>query len=236
MNLLAAVPVYNEAPFIAAVVSGIQEQGVPLIVVDDGSTDGSGDRAREAGARVIEHAMNEGKGKAIATSFSYAKENGYDAVIFLDGDGQHDPKEISRFITAAEKPGCDFVIGNRMDNAAAMPWLNYITNVSLSWLTGILVRTRIHDSQVGYRLIKNYVWDACPIETTRFDHETEFLIQTCRAGFRIQEVPITTIYGDEVSKINPWIDVIRYTRLFLRAFMLPDTAWARRHRPAARKM
>ena len=228
MKWIAVIPAYNEAPHIAAVVSAVQAQGVPLVVIDDCSTDGTGDRAREAGAEVVRHPVNGGKGKAIGTGFDYACEHGYDGVIFLDADGQHDPEEMPLFIEAARDDRVDIVLGNRMGDTAGMPFLNLATNVVLSGLVSVVAGAKIHDSQVGYRLIKTRVWGTFPMKGTRFDFESEFLIRACRMGCRLKEVPIKTIYGDEVSKINPWAETFRFIRLLLGAVMLPTSPRPRR--------
>ena len=111
-EIIALIPAYNEARFIADVVNGALKH-LPVVVVDDGSSDGTGGAAALAGAKVISHGRNQGKGKALLTGFDYAIRRGVDAAITLDADGQHDPDEIPLFIEAFRAGQGDIIIGQR---------------------------------------------------------------------------------------------------------------------------
>ncbi len=185
-----------------------------VFVVNDGSTDGAPERAGASGARVIDHPANRGKGAALATGFAAALAEGAEGVITLDADGQHDPAWIPRFLDAAE--GADIVVGSRMSEPGSMPWLRVGVNRFTSVVVSRLAGTRLTDSQSGFRWISSDVLRAVRLESQRFDAESEILIKAARRGFRIAEIPVPTIYGNEVSKIRPLRDTGRFIRLVWR--------------------
>jgi glycosyltransferase involved in cell wall biosynthesis len=185
-----------------------------VVVVDDGSTDHTGDVAGGAGATVLRHGQNRGKGAAIVTGLDYFRQSGAAYAVLLDADGQHDPVEIPQFIEAARQTGAGIVVGTRMSETTNMPWLRLWTNQFTSWVTSRLARQCITDSQCGYRLVARSVMNDLRLETGRFETETEMLIQAGRAGHRIVNVPIQTIYlPGRVSHIRPARDTVRFFRL-----------------------
>lgn len=216
MKTLALIPCYNEEATIAEVVRACAQHVDAVLVVDDGSADRTAERAREAGAVVIEQRPNKGKGIALNAGYDYALREGFDAVITLDGDAQHDPEEIPLFLRAAEDDAVAMVLGNRMTDVAAMPRMRRFTNRLTSWVVSRLARQTIHDSQTGYRLIKRRVLQAVRCRTANYEAESELLIKAGRAGFRIAEVPIATIYRGGKSSIRPVVDTWRFVRLFVR--------------------
>jgi UDP-N-acetylglucosamine---dolichyl-phosphate N-acetylglucosaminyltransferase len=210
-RVIALIPGYNEGPRIAAVVEGARRQ-LPVIVVDDGSLDDTAERAREAGATVIEQRPNAGKGAALRTGFRRAVEEGYDAVLTLDADGQHDPAEIPSFLAAfAAQPRPDLVIGRR--NFRAMPAIRRLSNTiggkAFSWAVG----RDVPDNQSGYRLIGRRVM-AATIDSDEggFEFEVEMITTCIRLGGTIAWVPIRTIYAGAPSHIRP----IDHLRSFIR--------------------
>ncbi len=221
MRPLVVIPAYNESAHLADVVAAAGRHGYPVLVVDDCSHDDTGPRAEAAGAIVWRHNTNGGKGKAIMTGFDFAARHGHDAVLTLDGDGQHDPREIPLLLAAGADPTVDIVIGTRMRNTRPMPLANLASNRLLSLWVSLAAHTKITDSQSGYRLVKRRVWRAFTVRSHSYDFESEFLIRAGRLGFRIVEVPIATIYGDEVSWIDPWVETFRLLRLFGRAARFP---------------
>ena len=216
MKIAAVIPAYNEAARIAQVVAGCRAHGLDVIAVDDCSADGTADAAAGAGARAISHETNRGKGAALETGKAAARESGYDAVLTLDGDGQHSPDDIPAMLAAAESTDADMVIGTRMGDTSTMPFVRRCTNRFMSWLISKLARTRITDSQSGFRLMKLSLFDEISVDSDRFDAESEIIIKAARAGKKIVEVPIKTIYGDERSRIRPVGDTIRFIGLVLR--------------------
>lgn len=214
MRICALIPAYQEAAHIVPVIGRTRAVLPDVLVYDDGSTDGTPDRARGAGAEVLVHEVNQGKGATLADGLDACAARGFDAVVTLDGDGQHAPEEIPRFLEAIEN--ADLVIGNRMTERATMPFVRWHTNRTMSRIVSWLAGVRIEDSQVGFRCIRCGAWKSIDVQTRNFDFESEQLVKAGRAGLRIASVPISTIYGDEVSKINPWVDTIRFARMVWR--------------------
>ena len=215
MKTLALIPCFNEEAAIADVVRGCLRHTDAVLVVDDGSSDDTALRARQAGAVVIRHPRNLGKGVALNAGYAYAVREGCDAVITLDGDGQHDPGEIPKFIEAAASSDVHIVLGCRMADVSEMPRIRRFTNRTtsrfVSWLSG----QKIEDSQTGFRLIKREVLEAVRCTTRNYDAEPEILIKAGRKGFRIGEVPVATIYHGGKSSINPVVDTWRFIRLVI---------------------
>ncbi len=221
MRTLALIPCKNLEHVVGEVVRQVLGLGLGLdvLVIDDGSTDGTACAARNAGAAVVAHPENLGKGAALKTGFRYALEHGYDAVITMDGDGQHDPASIPSFIDTFETTGADMVVGSRMDDVGDMPGLRVWTNRTTSRVVSCLARTHIPDSQSGYRMIGARLLRsiAGDLVTDRYDMESEILIRAGRRGFRIESTPIRSIYTDEVSHINPVVDTLRFLGLVGRS-------------------
>jgi glycosyltransferase involved in cell wall biosynthesis len=183
--------------------------------VDDGSSDRTAEAAERSGAIGIRHLENLGKGGALKTGFARVLADGFDAVITLDADGQHDPSEIPRFLRASEG-GAHVVVGCRMDDVSTMPWIRKWTNQATSAVLSRLAHVRIRDSQSGYRLIRAEVLQDLELVSNRYDLESEILVRAARRGFRIAEVPIRTIYAGGPSSIRPGVDALRFVRLVLR--------------------
>jgi glycosyltransferase involved in cell wall biosynthesis len=209
------IPAYNEEAAIAAVVAGCRQRGLAVYVVDDGSRDGTAARAREAGATVLVQPANQGKGQAMARGLEQAAADGFEAVVFLDADGQHDPADLPAFVAAAEA-GAELVVGCRELDAPQMPFVRRCTNRFTSWVLSRLSGRRLSDTQSGYRLVRVAAWPRLRPASGGFMAESEMLVKAARAGLRIAEVPIRTIYGDEVSHIHPVRDTLRFFGLVFR--------------------
>jgi len=219
MRTLVIIPCKNLESHVGNVIRAVQALGLGLdvLVVNDGSTDGTAEVAKSAGAAVVEHPVNLGKGAALATGFHYAVEKGYDALITMDGDEQHDPASIPAFLEAIGEGGCDVVVGTRMDAVRDMPPLRVWTNRTTSRIVSLLAGQDIPDSQSGYRAIRTPVVDGMRLVTTRYDTESEILIRAGRRGFSIGAIPIESIYTDGISHINPFVDTLRFIRLVWRS-------------------
>ena len=217
MRVLVVIPSRDVAATIAGVVAGIREAepGADILVVNDGSTDATTEVARDAGAVVIEHDRNRGKGAALRTGFRYAVENRFDAVVTMDGDGQHDPNDIPRFVEALGREGVDIVVGSRMHAVGDMPGIRIWTNRTTSNVVSSLAGQDIPDSQSGYRILSAAVLRDIvdSLVTTRYDTESEILIRAGRRGYGIDSIEIEAIYNDGVSYINPFVDTLRFLRL-----------------------
>lgn len=211
---IALIPAYNEATRVGDVVGVARRHVDEVVVVDDGSGDETVAAAEKAGAKVLRHLQNRGKGAAIATALDYFARSDAELAVLLDADGQHDPSEIGKFVDAAENERADIVVGTRMGDIRGMPWVRLWTNRCTSWITSKLAGQRIPDSQCGFRLLRRTVLKDVKPTTARFETETEMLIQAGRAGYKIVSVPIRTIYGSShTSRIHPWRDTIRFFRL-----------------------
>ena len=215
--IAAVIPAYNEGKHIAEVVRRTRQKLDDVLVVDDGSVDKTADHARDAGAEVIVHEQNRGKGETIKTGLRHWLDRQFDFVIILDADGQHRPEEIDRFVTAAlsaDEP--KLILGNRMNDVSSMPRLRQSVNRWMSKRISALCGQEIPDTQCGFRMLHRQLIPELLGGAARFDYETEMLIVASRKGFRIASVPISTVYSDEVSSIHPVRDTIRFFKLMRR--------------------
>ena len=216
MKTCVIIPTYNEDREIGRLVREIKQQGLDVLVIDDGSSDNTSRIARDNGAIVLRNEDNKGKGASLIKGFRYALNNGFDAVITMDGDGQHQPQEISYFIRLAKYSDSGILIGNRMQRSKNMPLIRLLTNRIMSRFISCLVRQKIPDTQCGFRLIKKDVLKSVSLVTSKYETESELLIRSSRLGFKIESLPIKTMYTGEKSRINPFIDTLRFIRLILR--------------------
>ncbi|MCX6340058.1 MAG: glycosyltransferase family 2 protein [Candidatus Aureabacteria bacterium] len=216
MKPCALIPAFNEEERIGQVVAGASRHVTKVIVVDDGSVDGTARVAREAGAEVVTHSRNLGKGASLRDGLTKAFAEGFDPVIVLDGDAQHDWDEIPLFLEADRGGRSDIIVGDRMGRAEGMPLIRYLTNRVTSFFVSKLAKQRIPDSQCGYRLIHRSAFQRMEFSTMRYDTEAEMLIEAARAGCRIGSIPVKTIYGSEKSRIDPVRDTVRFIKLVMR--------------------
>jgi glycosyltransferase involved in cell wall biosynthesis len=217
LKAAAIIPAYREEKHVGDVVRRTRQQLDHVLVVDDGSNDKTAQQARDAGAEVIAHSQNRGKGEAIKTGLRHWLDRQMTHVILLDADGQHLPEEIDRFMAAAASAvDPSFFLGNRMTNVAGMPFLRRVVNRYMSKRISGLCGQRIPDTQCGFRMLDRQLIPELLGGGNHFDYETEMLIIASRVGYRIESVPITTVYSDEVSKISPARDAIRFFKLMRR--------------------
>jgi len=213
--ILALIPAHNEAPRIAPVVRGARAH-LPVLVVDDGSTDETAAVAREAGATVLMQTPNQGKGAALRAGFRRAIADGCEAVVTLDADGQHDPADLPAFLDAWARNHADLVIGRR-DFRQVPPvrrLANELGTAVFSWAVG----RQIPDNQSGYRLVSRRLMEAVlDSGETGFEFEVEMITTCIRAGYALEWVPIRTIYAGEPSHIRPWHHVTSFLGVALRA-------------------
>ena len=210
----ALLPALNEARHLPEVLRGVAPHVAGILVVDDGSGDGTGDLARAAGAEVIRHPVPRGKGQSLREGLDWIFARDFQGALCLDADGQHAPGEIPLFLAAA--PRHDLLVGNRMAERKNMPWLRWQTNRFTSHVLEKLSGARVPDTQCGFRWIRRECWKALNIESSNFEFEGEMIVAAGRGGFRVGNVPISTIYGDEVSKIRPVRDTVRFFRMVRR--------------------
>jgi len=216
MKTCVVIPAYNESEGVAPVIDQIRQQGIEVVLIDDGSTDSTSRIASERGAVVLRNAANEGKGASLVKGFSYALEKNFDAVITMDGDGQHDPGDIPYLMRLAQYSKCGIVIGNRMHKTNGMPVVRFLTNRIMSWFLSGLAKQHIPDTQCGFRLIKIEVLRRLHLTTSNFETESEILLKSSRLGFKIDSAPIKSLYRSEKSQINPLIDTVRFIRYIVK--------------------
>jgi glycosyltransferase involved in cell wall biosynthesis len=208
-RLIALIPAHDEAPRIAPVVRGALRH-LPVLVVDDGSTDATAAEAADAGATVFSQQPNQGKGAALRAGFRHALAEGVPAVVTLDADGQHDPAELPRFVDAEAARPAELIVGRR--DFSRMPLVRRASNWAGTVLLSAAVGRWIPDNQSGYRLIGSRLMSAM-LDSTEdgFAFEVEMIAVCLREGWPIRWVPISTIYGDERSHIRP----LQHLREFL---------------------
>lgn len=216
MKACVVIPTYNEARAIANLVRKIKQQELEVVVIDDGSQDNTSEIANDNGAIVLRNEDNQGKGASLSKGFHYALDKDFDAVITMDGDGQHLPSEIPYFIRLAKYSKSGIFIGNRMLKRKSMPYLRFLANKFISWLISFVAKQRIPDTQCGFRLIKKEVLEKINLKTSKYETESEIIIKASRLGFKVESVPIKTIYNGEKSQINPVIDTLRFIKFIVR--------------------
>ncbi len=209
---VALVPCFNEGPFIGAIIAHICWYLPNIIVVDDGSTDGTALKAKAAGAEVLRLERNGGKGAALRAGWRRAGQLGFTWALTMDGDGQHAPEDIPKFFACAENNAAALVVGDRMANPAAMPWLRRQVNRWMTRRLSALAGVHLTDSQCGFRLAHLETLMRLPLSARRFEIESETLVTFLAAGLRVEFVPIRVIYESGRSNICPFLDTWRWLR------------------------
>ncbi len=220
LHFCILIPAFNEEKAIVEIIRYIRTYGLDVIVIDDGSTDNTAEEARKINAVVFSHERNRGKGQALRTGFEHVIRNGYDGVILMDADGQHSPWGVKDFLEHAAGSKADIIIGNRMGHPEGMPLTRRWTNIFTSFVISKLARQRIPDSQCGFRLIRSGVLKKISLSTFKYDTDSEMLIEAARKGFRIESIPILSIYAGQESQINPLIDTFRFFGLIFRKYFV----------------
>ena len=214
-SVFALIPAYNAAAFVRDVI-GRARRHVPVIAVNDGSSDDTLAVLRATDATVIDQQPNQGKGAALQRGFRAALDQGADAVIQLDADGQHDPDEIPLFLAKYGTTRADLIIGER--DYSQMPFVRRMSNTigrrAFSWAIGRYVR----DNQSGYRLLSRRLMEAVMSSGERgYEFEMDMIVLCAKRGWPIEGVRIRTIYGDEESNIRPIQHVVHFFRMVRQA-------------------
>jgi glycosyltransferase involved in cell wall biosynthesis len=214
--ILAVIPAHDEAGRVGGVIAGVRAAGLPLLVVDDGSTDDTAGAARAAGAEVLRLAPNRGKGGALKAGFAEALARGHEAVLTLDADGQHDAGEIPAFLRTWQRERPDLVVGRR--DFHRMPPFRRLTNSLARFAFSRAVGHPVPDNQSGYRLLSRRLVEAVLASPEEgFAFEVEVLALCLGRGFPVAWVPISTVYGDEESDIRPLEHLVSFVRVTRRA-------------------
>ena len=213
---LALLPAYNEEAHLGDVLERVKGQISDVLVVDDGSKDNTADIARAAGVELLSRGYNCGKGQSLKDGYAWALEQGYDAVIMLDSDGQHDPACIGEFIAKYQATHAPLIIGAR--NYGEIPLRRRIPNMIGRTLFSAAVGESIPDNQSGYRMLDRKLMQRM-LESTeaRYHFEVEMIAICIAEGWAIEWVTIPTIYADEVSKQNPIDQIIGFPKMCLKA-------------------
>jgi glycosyltransferase involved in cell wall biosynthesis len=209
--IIALIPGYEEGPRIGSVVEAARRH-LPVLVVDDGSSDDTAAQAEAAGATVLRQVPNAGKGAALRAGFRRALDAGVEAVVTLDADGQHDPYEIPHFLERYERDHPGLIVGQR--DFGEMPAVRRLSNTLGGWALSAAVGQGIPDNQSGYRLIGRPLLRALlDSDESGFEFEVEMIARCIALGLPIGWVPIRTIYAGEPSHIRPWRHFTEFVRV-----------------------
>jgi glycosyltransferase involved in cell wall biosynthesis len=226
-RIAAAIPAYQAAPSVGAVVEGVLRLLPEVLVVDDGSTDGTAAAAAAAGARVVSLPENRGKGAALATAFRDLFGRGFTAVVTLDADGQHLPEEIPKLLAAAAAAGggggagADLVLGVRDHLFIQMSGVRRASNRLSSAAISFAAGQRVGDIQTGFRLYSRRLVAEVGFPESRFEAESAVVVRAARRGFRIVTVPVRLGFADgrTTSHYRPLVDSLRIARAVIFARM-----------------
>jgi glycosyltransferase involved in cell wall biosynthesis len=214
-RIIALIPAYEEGPRVAAVVEAASRH-LPVVVVDDGSTDDSASAAEAAGAIVLRQHPNAGKGAALRAGFRHALADGAAAAVTLDADGQHDPAEIPAFLDAFRERRPGLIVGRR--DFSAMPPVRRLSNILGGAAVSVALGRQVPDNQSGYRLVGRELMRAMlSSDESGFEFEVEMIARCVALGLPLDSVPIRTIYAGEPSHIQPWRHFTEFLRVTRKA-------------------
>lgn len=206
VEVAALMPAFNCAATVARAVAGTLEYLPLVLVVDDGSQDDTTIRARQAGAHVLALPVNRGKGEAVRAGLPWLLAGPWSHILMLDADGQHDPKDIPKFLVKAQE--ADLVLGKRLHDPQNIPakrfWTNYVGTRALTLMTGF----PLEDSQCGFRLVKTSLLRRMELIGHRYSVDTEILVRAGRLGAQFAHVPIRVIYNGQVTHFRPLADTV----------------------------
>jgi glycosyltransferase involved in cell wall biosynthesis len=215
-NLIVLIPAHNEGHNISSVIA-TSLQHLPVLVVDDGSTDDTAILAKAAGAEVLRQSPNQGKGMALLAGFRQVLKQDCPAIITLDGDGQHDPADIPKFLIAWRNNPAGLIIGQR--DFTKMPFIRRLANTLGRSLFSLSVGHYIPDNQSGYRLISRELMESMlVVEEHGFEFEVEMVTLALKHNLGINWVPIRTIYTGGSSHIKPLHHLFHFLRVCLKAW------------------
>ena len=212
------IPAYRAGSSVAGVVGRLRalHPDLPVLVVDDGSDDDTATAAREAGACVLVQPVNGGKGTSLSAGLSEAAARGWTWALAMDSDGQHSPSDVERFLSHMPASRCAVVVGARDLRPRSMPWPRVFSNLATTMLLEWQAGCRLWDSQCGFRMYRVDAVRATRLPTTgRFEWESGALVRLALAGWKVEHVGISTVYGEAGSHIRPWRDTARFVRLWL---------------------
>ncbi len=225
MKTAVVIPAYNEERTIKEVAEKAGRFVDKVIVVNDGSTDNTANEAMKTSAEVIVHPKNMGKSHAMKSGIRMCE--GVDIVIFMDGDLQHKPSEIPALVSCI-KEGNDLCIGSRFynkgkpGNCKGMPIANGISNKVASFILSTLAGRKITDPQSGFRAIKKEKLDGLELDASGYSIEHIMILEAAKKKFSIKEVPISCVYGEEISGIRPLKDTFQIAYQIMKFVLKGD--------------
>ena len=218
MTTCILIPAYNAEKTIMAVVQDCLQHNMPLIVVDDGSTDGTAQLVATLPLTLLRHARNRGKGAALKTGFAWALEAGFDGVVTIDADGQHDVSAIPQLVAAARDASPGIVIASRHGQFEQMAGLRKIWNRIGVWFMRTRTGFEITDSQSGFRHYSGTLLKQISLNSEGYSFEMEILIKAWKRGFCISSIPVPALVADgrSTSHYKPFSDTFSISMTFLR--------------------
>lgn len=219
LSVLIAIPVCNEARYLETLLAAVRREApeAALLVVDDGSSDGTTALLCRLGVESLRHPRNLGKGAALRSALRHARRNGAGWLLTLDGDGQHDPAMLPRFLAELAADAADCIIGNRQARGGSMPWLRQLSNGISSILVSLRGGVRFLDAQCGFRAVRTTLPELAYCREEGFQYETELLLRLALAHRRFRHIVIPTRYHGSASRIRHVTDSLRFLRLFWRS-------------------
>ncbi|HKP95466.1 MAG TPA: glycosyltransferase family 2 protein [Fibrobacteria bacterium] len=218
------IPAYNAEAFLGGTLEALLKHADParVAVVDDGSSDGTAEKARLAGVTCLRHPANQGKGSALMTGLLWAAEKGWRWAVTMDADGQHAPGDLESFWKAPVTDQTGVLVGRRGIRGSAMPWHRRFSNTLTTRMISGLAGKPVFDAQCGFRMYRlDAVAAAGYPRHGRFEWESQALVLACRKGFSILPVDIATVYTDNGSHMRLLLDSCRFLKMYWRL------AWTR---------
>jgi len=221
-HICAIIPAFNAEGSIGEVIDRTKEYLRRVIVVNDGSTDRTGEVARSRSIEVISIPSNRGKGYALRLGFSRALSNGCSSILTLDADGQHDPADIPIFLQAHEEDSQAILVGSRMAQAGRFPRQRYYSNRAAVFFISKALGQYLEDTQCGFRLYPAEAIRPIELTTSHFQTETEILLRAAHRGVRISSVPVKNIYWNgnaPRSNFRPVVDTFYICLVVLQGYL-----------------
>jgi glycosyltransferase involved in cell wall biosynthesis len=215
------IPAYNAGASLKELVNRLHSSmaDMRIVVIDDGSTDNTGELARSVGTIVLRHDKNCGKGTALQTGFDYLKKQvDVEFILTMDADLQHLPEDIRKFFDIQQKTKADIVVGCRERIGTKMPIHRILSNTISSALLSMKTGIKIKDSQCGFRLIRKKVVEKIRLDSPGYEAETELLIKAALLKYKIEFVPVSTVYGSEKSYMTHWATTVNFVKVLLRKY------------------
>lgn len=218
MAVCILIPAYNAAGTVRAVAEECLQYKLPLVVVDDGSCDGTADALTGLPLMLLRHQTNRGKGAALKTGFAWALQHGFDGVVTLDADGQHDPSAIPMLVETAAREGYGILLASRHSQFEQMAGLRKVWNRFGVWCLRKRTGFEITDSQSGFRFYRTDLLRSVSLEHDGYDLEMELLMKCWKTGFSIGSTPVPARVADgrATSHFRPVRDTWSICRIFLK--------------------